>query len=321
MVRFALRMTAWIVTLTLLAAGTAPAQTKPGMVTLRIAAIPNDDMTSVLYAWKSGMFAKAGLDVQIDKASSGAAVATALIGGTYDIGKSSITPIFDAYEKGLPFTIVACAAIYDAKEPYGGMVVAPDSPIKTGKDLNGKIVGVNSLNDIGKVAIDAWMSSTGGDPKTLKYLELPMSASPPALAQKRIDAGQMTNPPLAAALLAHQVKMIPAYTAVAPRFLFSVWFTTKDYAAKHPEVVKTFASVVSRAAKYVNTHHQQTVEMVSQWTGIAPETVATMPRVENGEALVPAQLQPVIDATVRDGVIKKAFPAADILYGPVTAKR
>ncbi len=60
--------------------------------------------------------------------------------------------------------------------------------------------------------------------------------------------------------------------------------------------------------------------LVSQWTGIAPETVATMPRVENGEALVPADLQPVIDATVRDGVLKKAFPATAILYAPVTAK-
>ncbi|HXF32920.1 MAG TPA: ABC transporter substrate-binding protein [Candidatus Acidoferrales bacterium] len=321
MLGFALRVCAWIVTFSLLGLAAAPAQTKPGMVTVRIASIPNDDMTSVLYAWKSGMFAKAGLDVQIDKASSGAAVATALIGGTYDIGKSSITPIFDAYEKGLPFTIIACAAIYDSKAPYGGMVVAPDSTIRTGKDMNGKIMGINSLNDIGKVAVDAWMMSTGGDPKTVKFLELPMSASPAALAQKRIDAGQMTNPPLAAALLAHQVRMIPAYTAVAPRFLFSVWFTTRDYAAKNPQTVKTFASVVARAARYVNTHHQQTVDMVAQWTGIRPETVATMPRVENGEALIPSQLQPVIDASLRDGVIKKSFSAMDLLYAPVVSAK
>ena len=316
-----LRICATAVLLTILAFAAAPAQTKPGMVTVRIASIPNDDMTSVLYAWKSGMFAKAGLDVQVDKATSGAAVATALIGKTYDIGKSSITPIFDAYEKGLPFTIIACAAIYDAKEPYGGMVVLPDSPIRTGKDMNGKIMGINSLNDIGRVALDAWMTSTGGDTKTVKYIELPMSASPPALAQHRIDAGQMTNPPLAAALAAHQVRMIPTFSAVAPRFLFSVWFTTKEYAEKNPQVIKTFASVVARAARYVNTHHQQTVDLVAQWTGIAPETVATMPRVENGEALVPAQLQPVIDASVRDGVIKKSFAAADLLYAPVVTAR
>ena len=316
-----MRVFASVLALLLLTLVAAPAQTKRPLVTVRIASIPNDDMTSVLYAWKSGMFARAGLDVQVDKASSGAAVASALIGGTYDIGKSSITPIFDAFEKGLPFTIIACAAIYDAKEPYGGMVVLPDSPIRTGKDMDGKIMGINSLNDIGRVALDAWMMKTGGDPKTLRYIELPMSASPPALAQHRIDAGQMTNPPLAAAIAAHQVRLIPTFSAVAPRFLFSVWFTTKDYATKNPQVVKTFAEVVSRAARYVNTHHQQTVDLVSQWTGITPDTVATMPRVENGEALVPSQLQPVIDASVRDGVIKKAFPATDLLWGPVVSAR
>src|SRR5215469_3557554 len=162
-----LRIALTALMMTLVVLGGASAQTKH-MVTVRIASIPNDDMTSVLYAWKSGMFAKAGLDVQMDKASSGAAVATAVIGKTYDIGKSSITPIFDAYEKGLPFTIIACAAIYDAKAPYGGMVVLPDSPIRTGRDMNGKIMGINSLNDIGRVALDAWMMSTGGDTKTVK---------------------------------------------------------------------------------------------------------------------------------------------------------
>jgi NitT/TauT family transport system substrate-binding protein len=316
--RFVLRVCTLALGVSLLAPIGAPAQSK--MVTVRIASIPNDDMTSVLYAWRSGMFARAGLDVHIDKASSGAAVANAVIGGTYDIGKSSITPLFDAYEKGLPLTIVACAAVYDAKEPYGGMVVLPDSPINTGKDMNGKIMGINSLNDIGKVAMDAWMLKTGGDPKTVKFLELPMSAAPAALAQHRIDAGQMTNPPLAAALAAHQVRMIPTFSAIAPKFLFSVWFTTKDYARTHREVVKTFARVVSQAARYVNTHHQQTVDLVSEWTGIDRATVATMPRVENGEALIPAQLQPVIDAAVRDGTIKKAFPATDILDPDVTAK-
>lgn len=306
--------------LALLSATAIQAQPKPALVTVRLASIPNDDMTSVLYAKRSGMFERAGLDVEIDKASSGAAVINATIGGTYQIGKTSITPLFDAYEKGIPVTIVACAAVYDAKEPYGGMVVLPDGPIRSGKDMNGKTMGISSLNDIGKVAMDMWMVKTGGDPKTVRFLELPMSASPPALAQHRIDAGQMTNPPLAAALAAHQVRMIPTFSAVAPKFLFSVWFATKDYARDHADVIKRFAAVVSKAAKYVNTHHQQTVDMVADWTGIDRATVATMPRVENGEALIPSQLQPVIDAAVRDGTIKKPFPATDLLDPDVTSK-
>ena len=68
-----------------------------------------------------------------------------------------------------------------------------------------------------------------------------MPATPAALDQGRVQAGEMVFPPLARALATNKYKLIPVFNSIAPAFLFSVWFTTKDYAAKHPDVVKTFA--------------------------------------------------------------------------------
>lgn len=315
---FALRGAALAAALAFGTAASAPAQ--PRLTTLRLGAIPNDDMTSVLYAMKTGMFAKAGLDVQVQKQTSGVAIAAAVAGGTYDIGKSSITPIIDAHEKGLPFVIVAPAAIYEASAPYGGMIVAKDSPIKTGKDLDGKVVGINSLNDIGQAAIDAWIEKTGGDWHAVHYVEVPMSASGAAIEQGRIVAGENVYPQLATDLASGKIRLIPAFSAVAPRFLFSVWFTTTAYARAHPEAVDAFARTVAKAAAYTNAHPAQTAGMVADLTGIPLETVQHMTRVYDGTELRMSELQPAIDASVRYGMLARSFPARELLSGPLIAK-
>jgi ABC-type nitrate/sulfonate/bicarbonate transport system substrate-binding protein len=264
------------------------------------------------------MFEKAGLDVTIEKASSGAAIAAAVVSGAYDIGKTSITPMFDAHERGLPFVLIAPAAIYEAKAPYGGLVSA--IPLRSGKDLDGKIIGSNSGNDIGTLGIKAWMAKTGGDPAALRHIEIPLSAVPAAIEQHRIDGGEMVYPPLFAALEGGKLHLTPTLSAIAPAFLFSVWFTTKDYSARHPDVVKTFARVVAAAATYTNAHPAETVKLLADFTGVSADDIARMPRVRNGSSLTPELIQPVIDAAVKYGTTKATFPAADLIDPLVLAK-
>ncbi len=100
-----------------------PARTAD-LQSVRVGVLPNDDMISVLYAQQTGMFKDAGLEVQIDKSSAnGSAIAAAVQSGAYDIGKSSITPIFDAYLHNVPFWIIATGAMYQSSKPYVGFLV------------------------------------------------------------------------------------------------------------------------------------------------------------------------------------------------------
>ena len=46
---------------------------------------------------------------------------------------------------------------------------------------------------------------------------------------------------------------------------------------------------------------------------MAPEIIAKMVRVTAGTELVPAQIQPAIDASAKYGTLKKAFPAREII--------
>lgn len=301
-----------------LTASPAVAQTASGSA-LRIAIAPSDGVTSVVFAKKAGLFEKAGLDVTIDTQSNGAAVAAAVASGSYDIGNSSITSVFLAHERGLPFTIVAPAGVYDGKVPFTGALALKDSPIRLGKDAENAVVGLVSLSGTGHDAVCAWVEQHGGDPGLVKFVEVPFSVSGNALEQHRVVAAETATPAMTAALDTGNFRLIPVYGAIAPTFLISAWFGSKEFTAKHPDAVRKFARVVAAAGTYANAHHAETAPIMAEFTGIPVEVMLHMPRALQGVTLSPGLIQPVIAAAAKYGLLKKSFPAQELIDANLVA--
>jgi NitT/TauT family transport system substrate-binding protein len=289
--------------------------------TVRVATQAFDDMTAMLYAQRMGWFQRAGLDVQVERqTTSGAAIGAAILGGTFDIGKMGLSDVIQAHEKGIPFVVIAPAGIYTSTAPVVGLLVLKDGPIFTGKDLNGKIVGQTSLGDIGSVTLDAWMDKNGGDWRSIRYVEMPMSAIPAAIEAGRLDAGGSLEPVLAQALASGKFRLMSTYSAVAPTFPYAAWVTTRDWADKHRAIVKTLAAVLAQSATYTNAHHAETAQLLSDFSGIPLATIQSMPRITIGTTLRASQIQPVIEAAVRSHTIAHTFPAAEILEADTATK-
>jgi len=123
---------------------------------------------------------------------------------------------------------------------------------------------------------------------------------------------------LADAIATHKVKAIyPIYSAIAPSYVFGGYCTSKDYAEKHPDVIRRFAQTLYRAAAYTNAHPADTVEMMAEMTKVPAETLAHMVRVHGSTSLRTTDMQPIIDTAARYGAIPHSFPAADLLqYAP-----
>jgi NitT/TauT family transport system substrate-binding protein len=250
---------------------------------LEVAGVPEDSITPALYALQSGIFKKNGIDVHLSAERSGPAIVAGVAGGAYQIGKSSITPLILAHAKGLPFVIVAPAGVYSPAAQIDGMFVRADSPIKTGADLNGKTFGVYGIGDIYTISARAWMEKSGGDPATIKFVELPISAMVDAIAAGRVDAGAMNEPAVEVALSNPKLKLLAhPFTAVAPRFLYTAWFASTAYASTHRKELDAFARSIREAATYCNAHHDQTVDLISQFTAVDPAIIRKMTRVEQG---------------------------------------
>ncbi len=116
---------------------------------------------------------------------------------------------------------------------------AHDSSASSGKDLNGKTIATPALDSLSTLVISNWVDKHGGDSRTLKFVEIPISAAQAALELHRVDAALMNDTALATALASGNVRILaPAMDAVAPEFPYSGWFASSDWAAKHPDLVQ-----------------------------------------------------------------------------------
>ena len=178
----------------LAAAATPQAAHAQELTPLRVMLAEGDDATPALYAIKSGLFKKYGLDVQIQRAPSGAAALAAIAGNAVDVGGASMLNFLLAHVKGVPISIVAPLAVYAPESLYAALLVKKDAPYKTARDLNGKTIGSPALHDLNWIATVAWIDQNGGDSSTMKTVELPSSAIEAALDEGRIDCSTVTTP-------------------------------------------------------------------------------------------------------------------------------
>ncbi len=282
--------------------------------TLRVQGNPNDDATALFFALKSsGLFQKAGIDLHIESGTSGAAVAAAVAGGAIDVGKSSIISILEAHEKGIPFTLLAPAGLQTVASPFAGTIVLKDSPIRTGKDLENKTVGLSSLSSLGRAAVCRWVERAGGNWRSIQFVEIPLTQAAAAVSQKRVVASETAQPMLAAALGTGNFRDLPTYQTIAPRFVFTAWFTTKEWSSSHPEVARSFARIIAQSAAYANTHHAETAPVMAQLGNVDLSVVQNMQRVVGGTVLDPSLIQPVIEASTAYGMLKAGFPARQLI--------
>ena len=260
------------------------------------------------------MFRKIGVDVQLERSSSGAAVAAAVAGGSFDFGVASLIALITGHARGLPFVMIAPSHLIVAGDGTQEMLVLKDSPIRRAGDLNGKLLAVPGIADANWISSHAFVDADGGDSTSIKFLELPQTAIPPALQQKRVDAAVVTEPVLDQAMATGLFRSLgdPTLT-IAKRWLITAAFTRADFAAKNRELLARFGEVMRTAIVFANAHHADTAPLIADFTGIEPAAALQMHRNVFAEYLDPRQIQPAIDAAARYKVIDRPFPAQELI--------
>lgn len=282
-----------------------------------------DDSAALLYAERAGLFRRAGLDIDIQIAPSGTAVAAALAGGTFQIGSVSAISSINAVARGVPLEMIAPGGLYNSTTEFVATVVRKDSPIQTGRDFNGKILGSAAVVDLNTVAMLNWIDQHGGDIKTIKVIEVPYPAIVPALEEGRIDAATLIQPGLSLGLATGKVRIFAkTYDAIAPRFYISTWMARNDYAAANPDVIRRFVTVIRDAENYANSHRAETAALMAPFSGVELDIMLKGGRDTFAGTYMDARLvQPVIDAMVKYKIIPKRIDATDLISPAVRSMR
>jgi NitT/TauT family transport system substrate-binding protein len=293
------------------AAQPAVAQTLP---TLRLGALPADPYGEAYYGVDMGFFQKAGLNVELVPIAGSAAGAAAVVGGTLDVTVSSPLQMAEAVMKGIPFVVVASGSIYTERAPGTLLCVAKDGPIHTAKDLEGKTVALNTVRTLVHLALVAWLTRNSADPAKVSTVEISFPQMAPALERGTVAATTPSEPFLSAALKTGNVRSIANFqSAIAPRYVQTVWFATSAFVQKNPELVRRFAAALYDTAKWANAHQTESAPILAKYSKLNPDAIGAMIRAEFAEQSRPAEIQTLLDAGTKFGFLSRQVGVAELL--------
>jgi NitT/TauT family transport system substrate-binding protein len=146
-------------------------------------------------AMEKGFFKAEGLELETVPMAGGAVIVQGVTSGDLQFGWTNVISLYQAHVEGFDFKLIAGGAtnVRGANETHA-IVVGKDSPIKSAKDLEGKTVAVNTLNNIVHLMALAWVDKNGGNSSKIKFVEIPFPQMEPALVAGKVDAISVQEP-------------------------------------------------------------------------------------------------------------------------------
>jgi NitT/TauT family transport system substrate-binding protein len=282
-------------------------------IAMRIANLGYTDASALpVYAQQAGIFKKYGIDATVTTFNGGGAIIAAIAGGSLDAGFSNITSAVAAMQRGIPIMIVHAANLTEAGRADALLMKTRGSKLKTGADLNSKVIAVTTLGGTLQLGAEAWIDKAGGDSKTCHFVEIPTSNMAAALKQARIDAAMISEPFLTQET-ADIEPLADAFAAIAKQWISSVFVASKPWVTANPEAAKHFIAAMHETARWANTHHAETAAILSPLSGVPLPTFAAMSRTGYTDQLTKALMQPGIDVAARYGALKAPFDTSDVV--------
>ncbi len=280
---------------------------------LRIASTASDSYAEALYATDQGIFKAHGLNTDLQILTSGAAIVAAVAAGAVDIGITNVLPLVAAVQHGVPFLYLCPGGLINQDEI--GLCVIADSPIRTGKDLEGKTVATSSLNDINVVAIRAWTDQQGGDSSKVRIVEMPFAQMGIAVRRGTIDAAPIAEPALSVAKKDGGLRILlpPIYSVYGNNFMVGGWFATADWIQKNRATARRFIAAIYDTARWANSHPDESSAILAKYAKLDPATVKNMSRAPYGTTFTPNMIQSVLDLAYKYKAVDRQYKAAELI--------
>ena len=257
-----------------------------------------------------GYFAAENLILNTEPVQSGAAGVPALITGQFDVLFDNVASTISAIDRGIDLRIILGGTPNPNKPPgNSALMKRRGDTIHTGKDLEGKTVGVNGVRGINWVLTRSWVRMTGGDPDKVQFLELPNPAQIASIKANRIDAAYVVDPFMTVGLGDPDIESFgwPA-VQVFPGGINGLWVVTPETVTQRTDMVRAFQRVYRRGTAWINANlgNDAYYKLVSGFTKIEPGLLARMNNLPAGWAVTAANIQPMVNLMRENGLLSSA---------------
>ena len=285
-----------------------------GTKQVKVGVIPILDVAPIYLGKEKGFFSKRGIELTLETGQGGAAIVPGVVSGQFQFGFSNVTSLLIAQSRGLPLKVVAngVASTGEDKADYSG-IVTKDDAIKTAADLEGKQVSVNTLKNIGDSTIRASVRKAGGDPSSIKFVELAFPDMPAALEAGRVDAVWVVEPFLSATLGAGGHLVASNYVDTAPDLTVALYFTSEQLTKDDPDLVSKFTEAMGESLAYADAHPDEARQVLTSYTQIDEAVIGKLTLPKWPAEINRQSVETLATLAVQDGLVDKQPDLAALL--------
>jgi NitT/TauT family transport system substrate-binding protein len=293
-------------------ASAVPLRLRAQTTKIRVAYTTSDAGIEPVYGQAQGIFAKAGLDVELQPYGAGLLMIESIAAGVLDIALTDPMQLANAVLRGIPLGIFAGGASYSFKTPPTLMCVAKNSPVRGAKDLEGQTVGTNSLNGGVTLGIRAWLDQNGVDNAKVKIFEVPFSEMGAALERGTVVAAVMNEPFLTYAGTA--VRGIGRPMEIYGKtYTNTFWYTSRTWASRNSDLLRRWTAAIYETARWANAHQAESLQILVGAAKLEIDRVRTMKRYQFATSFSSRDLLPVLDLALKYRFISRPVPVSDLV--------
>jgi NitT/TauT family transport system substrate-binding protein len=284
---------------------------------LRVSIIPISDVAPLFAAKKNGYFQDEGLEIDTTPSAGGAVGIPGMIAGSFDIAFGNVVSTLLAAQQGIDIKVLAPATkVGSAASDTSQIIVRSDSDIKSGKDLEGKSVAVNTRNNVIWLYARAWIKATGGNPDSVTFREVPHPQMEDALRQKQVDAGFLVAPFSILALAKPGLQPIgKPYSEVQLGVDVGQYLTTGKNLAAKPETFAKFVRALRRGIDWYNANLKsaELIDVISGYTKIDRAVFSSLELSVAPLHADPEQITKTMDLMIANKLLRERLDIAKII--------
>ncbi|MFU0663462.1 ABC transporter substrate-binding protein [Gardnerella vaginalis] len=200
---------------------------------------------------------------------------TAVTSGNADVTTTGSGHFIHFISKGQPW--VAYAINYYNGNAQG-IVAAPNSGIKTLKDLYGKKIGIIAKGGSGDYIIHKAFEKAGLDPSKVQEVEMSPKNFHAAFTTGQVDALATFDQNFAAALATPGAKLLVTAKDYG-NINFGIQVASAEFAKKHPQLLKKMYRALVEEGKRVKKKHSIILDMYKKF-GASDETMKELAKFD-----------------------------------------
>lgn len=244
----------------------------------------------------------------------------ALAAGSLEFGLTGDSPPVFAQAAGRELLYVG---VEPPKPDSSGILVLPDSPLKSLADLKGRKIALQKGSSAHFLLVSA-VEKAGLQWTDIQPVYLAPADARAAFERKSVDAWVIWDPFYAAAELAVKPRVLATGRALSSNNSF--YLASKPFVAQHAQALPIIFEELSRADRFVQENRPQAIKLIADFAGldagVVNRFIARRPKSPVGPltAQAVAEQQRVADSFHKLGLIPKPIRVADIVWRPDALK-